>query len=171
MTETPFRAELAQHIASLRRFALALSRDETEAEDLVQECLARAIAGAATWRPDAPLRPWLFRILHNVHISNLRRQRVRTAWASAAQRGESAEADQALKVEVEQTLAALGRLPEAQRAAVLLVAVDGLRYDEAAQRLGLPMGTFMSRLARGREALRTVMDGRRRPDLRVVDKP
>ena len=73
------KQEMATHIASLRRYAIALTRNTDEAEDLVQECLSRAIAGADTFRPDADLRVWLFRILHNVHISGLRRRKLETA--------------------------------------------------------------------------------------------
>ena len=73
------KEDMATHIASLRRYAIALTRNADEAEDLVQECLSRAIAGADTFRPDADLRVWLFRILHNVHVSGLRRRRLETA--------------------------------------------------------------------------------------------
>lgn len=79
MPHGKLKEEMATHIASLRRYAIALTRNTDEAEDLVQECLSKAIAGADTFRPDADLRVWLFRILHNVHVSGLRRRTLENA--------------------------------------------------------------------------------------------
>ena len=79
MPHGKLKEEMATHIASLRRYAIALTRNADEAEDLVQECLSKAIAGADTFRPDADLRVWLFRILHNVHVSGLRRRTLENA--------------------------------------------------------------------------------------------
>ena len=147
------KQEMATHIASLRRYAIALTRNTDEAEDLVQECLSRAIAGADTFRPDADLRVWLFRILHNVHISGLRRRKLETAVKADADAMASAmeatEPAQHRHMEVREVMAALAELPEDQRRAVTLIATEELKYEEAAKRLGIPIGTFMSRLGRG----------------------
>lgn len=158
---------LADHIVDLRRYALALTRNADEAEDLVQDCLAKAIASAHTWQPGTDLRAWLFSILHNTHMSALRRRRVRQAVDVSAFREQSSRAAQHDRLEVNAVMAALDRLPEAQRQAVALIALEDLRYEEAAKLQGVPLGTFMSRLARGREALRQMLD-RERPKLRVI---
>jgi RNA polymerase sigma factor (sigma-70 family) len=168
MAESDRNAELTDHIASLRRYALVLTRDRHQAEDLVQECLTRAIAAAASLRPGAPLRPWLFRILHNLHVSQIRRRQVRDAVMVAGDADHGAEAPQHVRLELRDVLAALDRLPDGQREAVALMAIEDLPYADAAELLGIPLGTFMSRLARGRKALRAAMHGEQRPQLRVI---
>ena len=172
-TATPFDVE--PHLDVLRRYALVLTRSADEAEDLVQESLLRAIAGAASWRPGRGLRPWLLSVVHNAHVSRRRRRQVEQAAA-----GELAPTEppvtlppQIHRVELAQTVAALLRLPEDQREVLVLVAVEGLAYKDAAEILDLPMGTLMSRLARARAALRRAVGqsdetGSARPGLRVV---
>ncbi|MGD9509504.1 MAG: sigma-70 family RNA polymerase sigma factor [Geminicoccaceae bacterium] len=169
----PFDVE--PHLGVLRRYALVLTRSSDEAEDLVQEALLRAIAGAASWQPARGLRPWLLSIVHNTHVSRQRRRQV-----EQAARGELAQAEPAVspaiqlqRVELAQTMAALMRLPEDQREVLVLVAIEGLAYKDAAEILDLPLGTLMSRLARAREALRRAVGqgdgpGQERPSLRVV---
>jgi RNA polymerase sigma-70 factor (ECF subfamily) len=169
---TPFDVE--PHLGVMRRYALVLTRDADRAEDLVQESLLRAIAGAATWRTAQDLRPWLLTIVHNTHVSRRRRAQVEAAGARelAAQAVPATPATQHQRVELGQTMSALMSLPEDQREALVLVAIDGLSYKDAAEILGLPMGTLMSRLARAREALRRAVTGvpgeGERPALRVV---
>jgi RNA polymerase sigma factor (sigma-70 family) len=160
--------ELTEHIAALRRYALALTRDPSQAEDLVQEALTRAIAAADSWRPGVSLRPWLFRILHNVHISQARKRRVRDAVGPTGEADMPVDGSQMPRLELRDVERALDRLPEHQREAVLLMAVEDLPYQEAAKVLGVPLGTFMSRLARGRQALREMTGAERRPRLRVI---
>lgn len=173
------REEISEHIASLRRYALVLTRNRDEAEDLVQECLARAIAAADTFRPGADMRAWLFRILHNVHVSAIRRQKVReTLLPDHDGREQGIEAPQDRALEVREVLDALGHLPDEQRRAVTLIALEEMKYDEAAKVLGVPVGTLMSRLGRGRAALRELLGGKRKerqadaklpgPKLRIV---
>lgn len=166
------RNQLSDQVRTLRRYALTLARDRDDAEDLVQETLVRAIAGARTFRPDANLRSWLFGILHNVHISDRRRDQVRTRAAASIEtlaRTDIAP-NQPDHIELSRTMEAFARLPEDQRRALTLVAVEGMSYQEAAGILGIPLGTLMSRLGRGREALRAdVRGGERGPTaLRVV---
>lgn len=151
------RSELTAHIAALRRYAIVLTGNRADAEDLVQECLARAIAAAASWPGGPHLRRWLFRILHNIHVSDLRRRRVRSDYDRATVFETAHAPDQPAQLEAQAVLAALARLPEPQRQAISLIAIDGMRYDEAAAILGIPVGTLMSRLARGREALRQAL--------------
>jgi RNA polymerase sigma-70 factor (ECF subfamily) len=167
VSESTVRQELTQHIVALRRYALALTRNPEESEDLVQETLGRAMAAAKTWQEGTSLRTWLFRILHNAHIDSMRRKKVRDNPAHCLPAFHQ-DASQMARIEVRDVLEALAKLPEPQRQAIALVALDDLRYDEAAALLGIPIGTFMSRLARGREALRRILDRDVVPGLRVV---
>jgi RNA polymerase sigma factor (sigma-70 family) len=161
--------QLTEHVGSLRRYAMVLTRKPDEAEDLVQECLARAISAAHSWRPDSDLRAWLFRIMHNVFIDNVRKQRVREAARPHIEERAEAPA-QPVKVELRQVLDTLRDLPEHYREPIVLVAINEMRYAEAAEVLDLPLGTFMSRLARGRDALRRAVGGGRHSDQKDPDR-
>jgi len=168
MTVDPDLADrLHDHVAGLRRYALVLTRDRDRAEDLVQECLTKALAAAETWKPGTDLRVWLFRILHNTHVSELRKQRVRQT-AALSPPDEAVDTDPARRIELQQVLDALDQLPEAQRRPIVMVAVEGMSYAEAAKALDVPLGTLYSRLGRGREALRRLLDGAGKPRLRLV---
>lgn len=150
------RAQLIAEIPHLRRYARALARDPEQADDLVQSCLERALSRFHLWQPERALRPWLFRIMHNLHVNVLRHQGRRAAplaFDDAAALAQS-EAGQERSAEVRQVLRAIDALPEDQRAAVLLIGVEEFSYAEAADILGIPVGTLMSRLHRGRERLR-----------------
>lgn len=163
-------AQVTRHVGSLRRYAMVLTRNHHAAEDLVQETLAKAIAAAHQWEPGSDLRVWLFRILHNTHISDMRKLQVR----------EKAKPDLAepvtnpnptLRLEVQEVLEALEELPEEQRRPIILVAVEGMSYAEAAAALDIPSGTsgtLYSRLGRGRAALRAVLDVKKKSKFRVV---
>jgi RNA polymerase sigma factor (sigma-70 family) len=158
---------LTEHLPGLRRYARFLTRCPHRADDLVQECLERAIRSADRLKLDAPVRPWLFRILHNIHVSERRRHQVRAVYDGLA--GEDAiPAPQYDHMELRNVLDALALLPETQREALCLVALEDLSYVEAADVLNIPVGTLMSRLARGREALRLVMEGKLSGGLHVV---
>ncbi|WP_375268733.1 RNA polymerase sigma factor [Phenylobacterium sp.] len=160
-------------IPGLRRYANALVRDRAEADDLVQDCLERAVARWGQRRADSDTRSWLYAILHNLAVSRwraLRRrgtmapiQTVDPAFLSMAptQEHELARSD---------VLRALDQLPDEQRAVILLVTVEGLSYDETARILSVPLGTVMSRLSRGRARLASAMadDGPVRSHLRAV---
>lgn len=152
------KTELHEHIGSLRRYALVLTRDPVAADDLVQETLVKAIAKSETFQHGSDLRPWLFRILHNTHISGLRREKTRND--AAADLPEPVARDcQHTQLELKQVLSALDQLPEAQREPIIMIALREMSYAEAARSLDVPLGTFMSRLGRGREALRNIMQG------------
>lgn len=160
---------IVEQIPHLRRYAFALLGDRDRANDLVQDCLERGLSRIHLWRP-GNLRAWLFTIMHNVN-ANARR---RAARAPAAMPIEVAElaASVAPAQEDALNLAALQRalalLPEEQRAVVLLVGLEGFAYAEAASILGVPVGTVMSRLHRGREHLRRQLAGGAGPSLRRV---
>ena len=151
--------EIADHVRALRRYALVLTRNGNEAEDLVQEALTRALAGAHLFSPGRDLRVWLFSILHNAHISRLRRRSTARRAEAQLDRDAVFPASQTVHMELRQVLDCLDRLPDDQRRAVALVALESMSYIEAAKVLGIPIGTLMSRLARGREALRRMTDG------------
>lgn len=161
---------LERHIPALRRYAWALVRDREGADDLVQDCLERAVARWALRRREGDLRAWLFAILHNLFIDSFRRRRregLRVDLDHAADIA-SPGSDQESSTGVRDILSALDRLPDDQRAVILLVGVEELSYEAAARVLGVPIGTVMSRLSRGRERLRRAMEPASAPALRRV---
>lgn len=149
---------LSREIPHLRRYAYALVNDRAFADDLVQDCLERALRKWWLWQPKGRLRSWLFRMLYRVYLNQIKRRRRDSDALPLAEGREpvSETAHQSLTVEVKQIGAAIDGLPDDQRAAILLVALEGMGYDEAAWILGIPVGTLRSRLSRGREALRSV---------------
>lgn len=159
--------QLHGHVAGMRRYALVLTRNAHDAEDLVQDALTRAIAAADTWQPGGDLRVWLFRILHNAFISDVRKKKVRRE-ARLDLPEPVVEENQTKRLEVQQVLAALNQLPEAQRQPIVLVALEEMSYADAAKSLGIPIGTFMSRLGRGRQALRQLLGEMKVTKLRLV---
>lgn len=163
--------EFSQHIVSLRRYARYLTRNGDDAEDLVQDCLVSAIAGAHTLRSGAPLRPWLFRIMYANHVAGWRR---RSRSPIDEPHGELPDAPvaaaQESAVELSDVMRALDTLPDAQRDAIALVALEDMSYDEAAAVLGVPVGTLMSRLFRGRTSLRRALDNPGQTAFRVVTR-
>lgn len=163
------KSELHEHIGSLRRYALVLTRDPVAADDLVQETLVKAIAKAETFQRGSDLRPWLFRILHNTHISALRREKTR-ADAAPDLPEPIANDCQHTQLELKQVLSALDQLPEAQRNPIILIALREMSYAEAARSLDVPLGTFMSRLGRGRETLRQIVQGVGRGKLSILKR-
>lgn len=160
-----FGIELEVHIASLRRYARALVRDRSDADDLVQEALARALSRADKFLAGTNLRAWLFTIMHNVHVNQVRSRAGRPAETSVDDVLEVAEtrlsepASQETRVELNEMMRILDTLPAEQRQVLLLVALEGMKYDEVAQVLNVPIGTVMSRLSRAREAVRVRLAG------------
>jgi RNA polymerase sigma factor (sigma-70 family) len=158
-------------IPALRRYAAALLRNREDADDLVHDCLVRALDKLHTRRDDADVRAWLFAIMHNLFISQLRRSRVRPSGEPLGETHDSMamRPEQENNLQWRDLIRALDRLPLEQRAVILLVSVEDLSYAETAQALGIPIGTVMSRLARGRERLRQMTEeGDARPMLRRV---
>ncbi|MEX2615398.1 MAG: sigma-70 family RNA polymerase sigma factor [Alphaproteobacteria bacterium] len=152
--------QIIDQIPHLRRYARALVRDSEVADDLVQECLARAMGRLHAWQPTGTMRSWLFTILHNLHVNELRRDG-RAPEIHSDSDGvdrESASGDPGAGLAVRDITAALAALPEEQRSVILLVGLEGLTYAEAASVADVPVGTVMSRLARGRERLREIME-------------
>ena len=153
-----FARLLEAEIPRLRRYARALTRDVVRADDLVQSCLTRAIAKQHLWQPGTDLRAWLFTILPNQHVNEVRR---------SAREGNKVELTEASQLTVQSNAipslelcdleTALGKLPPEQREVILLVGLEGLAYEECATILRVPVGTVRSRLSRGRDQLRQLM--------------
>jgi RNA polymerase sigma-70 factor, ECF subfamily len=153
-------ALLIQQVPRLRRYARALTGDRNSADDLVQDTLERALSRFHLWREGSDLRAWLFTIMHNIYVnqirSRIRRQHEALETEPAAEAVRAPEPDW---LELRDLEAALARLPEEQRAVVLLVGLEQFTYEETARVLGVPTGTVMSRLSRARERLRLMLGG------------
>ena len=163
--------EITQHIAALRRYARSLVRNPMEADDLVQECLTRALARLRVWREVRDLRAYLFTILNNVHRDqiSLRKRMDNVVPIDEALKTLAVRPNQIARIEANELAAALERIPEEQRRVVLLVGIGGMKYHEIATMLGIPIGTVMSRLSRGRESLRQILAGEDLPKLKRAD--
>jgi RNA polymerase sigma-70 factor (ECF subfamily) len=157
---TDIRQQIEAELPRLRRYARALVRDAVGADDLVQECLTRALEKLHLWREGTNLRAWLVTILHNQYVNNVRRS-VRTGVTVEFDETDlllSQSANQEAGLTLRDLDRALGQLPAEQRAVILLVGLEGMSYDDVAAVVGVPTGTVRSRLSRGRLALRELMD-------------
>ncbi|MBP6818086.1 sigma-70 family RNA polymerase sigma factor [Ferrovibrio sp. MS7] len=151
---------LEAEIPRLRRYARSLCRDAAQADDLVQDSLAKALAAWGQRRDDGALRPWLFAILHNTWANGLRREGRRPDGAALDDADEPAvSGGQFERLELLDMQTALDSLSEEQRSLLLLVAVEGLSYEECARVQGVALGTVMSRLTRARDRLHRLLHG------------
>ena len=148
--------ELIEQLPNLRRFAISLARDGDKAEDLVQDCMIRALSNRSSFQTGTNLRSWLFKILHNLFIDGHRRRVNRPTATNGPEEIERAavEAPQDNDVLLTEVKSAVAALPDAQRAILLRVAMAGHSYQDVARAAGLPVGTVKSRLSRARETLR-----------------
>jgi RNA polymerase sigma-70 factor, ECF subfamily len=150
------RKDLVALLPRLRRFALSLTRNPADADDLVQEACMRAISAGDSWDPAQGLDRWVFRILRNLWIGELRKRQVRLGKGQVA-----ADETDELRIEttgedhlaLKQLMGRLADLPSGHAAVLLLVGVEGYSYKEAADMLDVPQGTIMSRLFRARQML------------------
>ncbi|WP_421758747.1 sigma-70 family RNA polymerase sigma factor [Devosia sp.] len=165
-----FLDEIEKSVPALRRYARALTRNADRADDLVQDCLERAINKRGLWTPTGTLQGWLFRILLNLWRNEARTQR---------RRGEhvpidgllvepSVAAPQPGRIALAEMSRSIDKLPDEQREALLLVVLEGMSYEEASRVLQIPLGTLMSRLGRARAALRVLTGANDEPRLRSV---
>jgi RNA polymerase sigma-70 factor, ECF subfamily len=161
MSETLPDPDLIAALPRLRRYARVLTGDASRADDLVQDTLARAWEKRQLWRAGSDLRAWLFTIMHNVHVNQFSTRRREFAESSLdADDGPVAgwqipvRATQSDRLELNEVLIQIGRLPTDQREVLILAAVEELRYEDIARIQGVPIGTVMSRLNRAREKLR-----------------
>jgi RNA polymerase sigma-70 factor (ECF subfamily) len=149
---------LVELIPRLRRYARALAGDRNVADDLVQDTLERAWSKLHLYRRGTDLRAWLFTVMHNVYVNQRRAARISVPLDE--EMPELAQPVREIDTLVLRDLdAAIRRLPPEQREVLLLVALEGMSYGEAADTLGVPIGTVMSRLSRAREKLRAMLSG------------
>ena len=158
---------MVELIPRLRRYARALVGDRATADDLVQDTLERAWAKLHLYRRGTDLRAWLFTVMHNVHVNRVRAARATDTldeeMPELAQRAPQGDA-----LLVRDLDRAISRLPDEQRAVLLLVTLEEMSYETVARTLDIPIGTVMSRLSRAREKLRAMMLGQGAARLKVV---
>src|ERR1700747_2228960 len=157
---------LEEEIPRLRRYAFALTRNMCRADDLVQDTLVRAIAKQRCWQWGTNLRAWLFILMHNQNVNGVRRSaregmavEFDDTWPSP-----TAATDPAAGLSLRDLDRALARIPQERRQVILLIGLGAVSYKETARILDVPSGTIRSRLSRGRESLRTLMDRRDGPE-------
>lgn len=160
MSKNKQRFNVIGQLATLRRYALSLARNPDDAEDLVHDALVKAYERQVTFRSGGDIRNWLLSIVHNTHIDRLRHKRSHQRRNDAAAQlvDEAVAPPQDHSVRLAQVRAAFMELPEEQREALHLVAIEELSYQEAAAVLGIPVGTLMSRISRARARLRAIED-------------
>jgi RNA polymerase sigma-70 factor (ECF subfamily) len=157
---------IVPYIPNLRRYARALIGDREGADDLVQDTLERAVRKFHLWRP-GDLRAWLFSIMHNVFVNQLKARKV--AYEVEVDDSIAAPMSSVTSTDLMDLDRALLALSPDQREVVLLVALEDMTYAEVGRALGIPIGTVMSRLSRAREKLRKLMEGDTpRGPLRVI---
>ena len=168
------RQAIIEEIPRLRRYARSLLRDRDAADDLVQDSLERALSRMESWTSGDSPRRWLFTIMHHIFVDQLRRSKRHVQAVTMMPEtidALAAPAQQIDKIASVEVLSALQQIAPERRAALTLVAVEGFSYADAANVLGIPAGTLMSRIARGREELRSILDDvSRRKMIKVVDK-
>lgn len=160
--DSRFHSELVDLVPRLRRFAYALTGSGDAGDDLVQAACERALRHADQFRPGTRMDSWMYRIIQNLWLDARRRQKVRGTPVDPDRAELSDGGQSARRMDDRLTLArirtAVDRLPDDQRAVLVLVAIEGLNYREAAEVLDLPMGTVMSRLSRARSRLLDMMN-------------
>ena len=153
----PFEEEIVALLPRLRRFAHALARSPADADDLTQMTVERALGSKARWQVGTRLDSWLYTIMRNLWIDVVRSRSRRQKWEAPGAEAETLGHDPTdatnASIELNRAMAAMRRLPDEQREVVALILVEGFGYREAAEILGLPIGTVSSRLVRGRTAL------------------
>lgn len=156
---TDFRELIEEQIPRLRRYALALTRDSDRADDLVHDTVVRALAKEHLWEAGTDLRAWLFTILHNLRVNDVRRG-LREGTAVDIENVPDAivaTTDPSASQTLFELDRAMGQIAEDQRQVILLIGLEGMSYENAAAVVGVPTGTIRSRLSRGRDALRAAM--------------
>ena len=166
-----FRTSLIAEIPHLRRFARSLCGDASLADDLVQDCIERALKKSHLYDVTKPLRAWLYAVLRNIHVSNWR-SNVKHQYAKNIDdlhEGEGAtRADQEDNFSTNLITEALDKLPAQQREVLVLVSLEEVSYKDAADIIGVPIGTIMSRLSRARSTLQNILEERGTTFLRRV---
>jgi len=165
MTTPPFRDELLRTLPHLRAFAISLSGNVDRADDLVQETLVRALANVDRFQPGTCLQAWLFTILRNLFRTEFRKRRREVEDPDGLMAGGLAVLpNQSGRLEFQELLGALAKLPHDQRETLLLVSAEGFSYEETARITGTQLGTVKSRVNRARTRLAELMNVRREED-------
>lgn len=167
---TAFLDEIEACVPALRRYARALTRNADQADDLVQDCIERALRKRGLFRPTGPMQAWLYRMLLNLYRNSLRQTRRRGDHVPIESLliEPSTPAPQPGRIALAEMSRAIDQLPPEQREALLLVVLEGVSYEEAATILEIPAGTLMSRLYRARTALRQLTGTGEETKLRTV---
>lgn len=157
-----FSRQLVELIPQLRRFARALTHSQADADDLAQAAIEKALVHQSSWRPGSRLDSWIYRIAQNLWRDELRAHRRRSEPLDSVGEiaGEDGRESFHRRMEAQEVSSAFGQLPEEQRLVMALVVLDGMSYQQAADVLGVPIGTVMSRLARARGRLAAGLSGR-----------
>jgi RNA polymerase sigma-70 factor, ECF subfamily len=164
-----FHRLIEQQIPRLRRYARALTRNRERADDLVQDMLSRALVKEQFWQPGTDLRAWLFTIMHNQNVNNVRRAVRESRMIDMEQLSPMpATTDPTASRQMFELERALAQLPLEQRQVILLVGLEGMSYEDAAGILSVPVGTVRSRLSRGRDTLRKLLDMEGRPSVAAL---
>ena len=155
-----FHRLIEPQIPRLRRYARALTRNRDRADDLVQDTLGRALVKEQFWQPGTNLRAWLFTIMHNQNVNNVRRDIRESAGLDIEQMSATltATTDPTATRKMFELERALAQLPLEQQQVILLVGLEGMSYEDTAGILTIPVGTVRSRLSRGRNALRKLLN-------------
>jgi RNA polymerase sigma-70 factor (ECF subfamily) len=152
-----FEDELSALLPRLRRFAHGLSRNSADADDLTQMTIERALRSKAQWQPGSRLDSWLYKIMRNLWIDTVRsrgrKEKLEAPADEAETLGQDPRAGIEASIDLQRVMAAMEQLPGEQREVIALILIEGFGYREAAELLGLPIGTVSSRLVRGRTAL------------------
>jgi len=151
-----FFEQISQHVPDLRRYARVLRRQRDQADDLEQDCIERALSKSHLYEEGTNLRAWLFTIMRNIAITQMRREafRQRSALHYGARGSGTVEPSQDLVVELKESIALTNMLTTFERRVVVHMCLDDLGYPETARRTGEPIGTVKSRLSRARKRLR-----------------
>src|SRR5215831_3734879 len=149
----------AAEIPRLRRYASALLRNRDRADDLVQDTLLRGLEKLHLYQPGTNLRAWLFTVMHNLYVNSYRRAARQGQTIHVEKVQLSTPASQVSRLELRDLERALASLPEEQRTTLLLIGLEGMRYEDVAQICDVPIGTVRSRLSRVRQALRHMLKG------------
>lgn len=150
---------IESEIPRLRRYARALLRDQSRADDLVQETLLRGLDKVRLFRSGTDLRAWLFTIMHNQYVNNVRRSARQGSTSVVEKMDLASPPAQPHRLELRDLDRAIQRLPGEQRTTLLLIALEGMKYQEVARICGVPVGTVRSRLNRAREGVRRMVEG------------
>ena len=147
------RQSIVDHIPGLRRYARSLTGDAWAADDLVQDTLERACSKWRLWLPGSDLRAWLFALMHNLFVNQLRRPLAQVQRVDIDDVAHELVANEAGRDEAMDLQRCLLRLPADQRCVLLLVCMEDMSYSQVAKVTGVPLGTVMSRLSRARSRL------------------